>query len=150
MSAMRSLLLAGVLFCACAPNDPFVGTYNVTVSGTENETAPQNTSRNIAGMGTVAVTQNKERMGYLVTFGENYLCKLIATQSMSAPNELTIADGQSCNISGFTGTTTSAKLSMDTATMTTVTLTVSYTFTYTLLFVNHAGTGTRTFTGPRL
>lgn len=146
----RLLLLALVVASACTPADPFIGTYAVTVTGTENETAPSNQSRTINGMGSLSVSQNKERTGYLVLFGENYLCRLLGTRSMSTPTEIDIPDGQICNISGFNGTTTDAKVTIDAQTMTTATLTVSYSFTYTLLFQNHAGTGTRTFTGTRL
>ena len=146
----RPVLFALVVASACTPADPFVGTYNATVTGMETETAPRSQTRTITGMGTLAVTQNKEQTGYLVTFGENYLCRLLGTRSTATPAEIDIADGQACNISGFTGTTTDAKVTVDTQTMTTATLTVSYSFTYSLLFENHAGTGTRTFTGTRL
>ena len=148
---MRPLLLAGVVFCACTPSNPFVGSYNVMVTGMEMETAPQSSTRTIAGMGSLTVTENKDRNGYVIVFGENsYLCRLVATLASGAPNELAIADGQTCNISGFSGTTTMAKLSMDKDTFTTATLNISYSFTYQLFLVNHAGTGTRTYTGARL
>ena len=149
MSGMRSLALAAFFLCSCAASDPFAGTYNATMTGTENQTAPSMEMRTLSGMGSVSVTQDKERVGYVVLFGENYLCRLKATKSTATPTELEIADGQSCSFSGFTATTTGGKVTMDKDTMTTVTLTVSYSYAYTLIF-NYAGTGTRTYTGGRL
>lgn len=147
---MRSVIVAVMLCTACLGSDPFVGTYNVTVSGTETETAPQNQNRTIAGTGTLAVTLNTDNTGYLVTFGEpDYLCKLVATRSTSTPTRLNITNGP-CNISGFNGTTTDAGVVVDVQTPMTATLTISYSFSYTTQFVNHAGTGTRTYSGVRL
>jgi hypothetical protein len=150
MSAMRSLLLAGVLFCACTPVDPIIGTYGVTVTGSENQTAPTNSTNTISGMGTVSVTADKERVGYLVTFGEAYLCRLRGTKSATTPGEIEITDGQTCQIGGTNASTTDGKVSLDAATSSTVTLTVSYTYSGQVFGINYAGTGTRTYTGSRL
>lgn len=147
---MRLPLFAVLFVSACAAPDPFVATYNVTVTGTDMQTAPSTATNNVTGTGSLAVTTDKELMGYLLTFGqEGYLCRLRATKSTATPPELNITDGQSCAIGAATATTTGGKVTLDTSTMTIGTLTVSYSYSYTLVF-NYAGTGTRTFTGPKL
>ncbi len=146
------LLLLTTLLCGACGSDPFIGTYNVTVTGTETETAPRNAMRTINGLGTVSVSQNKDRNGYIIVLGEpSYLCRLTATRGSSGGGlELDLPGGQTCNVQGYSGTAADAKLTIDPQTLSSVTLTVPYAFTYTATFENHAGTGTRTYTGPRL
>lgn len=147
---MRPLLLAVLFACSCAPADQLVGAYHATVTGMQVQTTPSNSTQTVTGTGTLAVSGDKERMGYVIVFGEDYLCRLRGTKAASTPLVLDIADGQTCEIGGTTATTTDGKVSIDEQTLNTATLSLSYTYSGQAFGINTAGTGTRTFTGPRL
>lgn len=147
---MRPLLLVMIICSACTPLDPLLGTYNVTVTGTDTQTAPTNSTANVTGPGTLAITSDKERVGYVITFGqEGYLCRVKATRNATEPAKLDVPDGQTCIIGGFTATTTDGSVSVDKDTMSIGTLTVAYSYSGQVVF-NVSGTGTRTYSGPRL
>ncbi|MBK7862034.1 MAG: hypothetical protein IPJ65_26125 [Archangiaceae bacterium] len=150
---MRSALIAVALLCSCTPVDNLVGAFNVTVSGMDMQTAPGMSTSTVAGTGTLTVNANKEKTGYVISFGEsNYQCVLTGTRNSAEPLQVDIPDMQTCHIANgnanATAVTTDAKLSLDKATGDTATLTVSYTWTYTNVF-NFSGTGTRTYAGAR-
>ena len=148
---MRPLLFAAVAFVsACASPDALVASFNVTTSGTDTQTAPTNSTAQIGGPGTVAITPTKDMTGYVVTFGQDsYSCALKATRAMSAPFTLEFVTGQTCRFGPTTAVSTTATLSVDRESMSIVTFTVAYSYSGTATFINYAGTGTRTYTGPK-
>jgi hypothetical protein len=147
---MRATLLAVLALCSCTPLDPLIGTFNATVSGADTDTAPTARTTTVSSTATLVVTADKEHVGYLITVAEaNYMCRLKAVKDTSATLQLKLSDGQTCQIGNATATLTSGTLSLDKDTTNTATFTVNYSYAYQLV-VNFAGTGTRTYTGPRL
>src|SRR5262245_45574560 len=106
MGAMRSHLWVALLACACAP-DPFIGSYDAGVTGTDTQTAPTAATSTVSGTGFLAITGSKvDPQTYFLTFGQDgYYCALKATKG-SEPLQLKIADTQSCKVGAFTFITT--------------------------------------------
>src|SRR3954466_7926095 len=97
MRGMRPLLFVVLFACSCTPVDSFVGTYAVTVTGKDTNTAPNTNSTDVTGTGTLAITADKLHDGYFLTFGQvGYLCSLKATKSTAMPTQLDLPDMQTC------------------------------------------------------
>ncbi|MFT3711397.1 MAG: hypothetical protein QM817_27505 [Archangium sp.] len=165
---MRFTLLAVLLAAACAPErhaDPYLGTFNYVMTGTQTETAPIAASDFVYRDGTFAITTGRA-VDYVVTIVDAKapgVCVLSA--NLNEKRDGIVTPGQQCSLSlnsrgtvpltftsgGFTAGTLADPASG------VVTLTVEYTYEgrstslggYGMMdtVIEFAGSGTGTFTG---
>ena len=157
-------LTALVLLVGCGPGvDPLIGTYNLTYTATDTNTAPNTDKSDTTGTGTLTVTANAAMTGYVITAahsnGNPCVIEGTAAEKATAP-EITVKAATTCVfISGSTTTTVTmssgkALLKLnDTRAMDVITLNVAYTYTgvttFGALTFTFAGGGVRTYTGTR-
>ena len=149
---MRTLLiLSAVALCACAP-DYTPGTYDFTLTGTDTETAPRSQTSTPAGGGTMAITVGK-KVDYLITIAQTDAtpCVLEADRNDKG-DAVNITAAQKCTFV-YSGGTVTATINTGTVSVSdkgeTATVNVAYSYAGTIIGINFAGTGTRTYAGPR-
>lgn len=149
---MRSLVLASVLcLCACAP-DPVLGSFTFTLTGTDTETAPRNQTTPSTGTGTLAITTGK-KTDYVVTVAQSDTTPCVLEAEKNDKGDvINIAAGQTCTFTYGTGsvtaTMTSGTLKADEKGEN-ATLAVGYSYAGTTFGISFAGTGVRSYAGPR-
>ncbi len=147
-------LVAMVLLAGCTPTDQLVGSFAFTLSGTETTTAPGNSSSTSTGTGTLAVTHGVAT-DYVVVIAQtdSNPCTLLGSATKDKPTVITISAGQKCQFLYSTGSVTatlgSGSVTLDSMTQNTATLSIDYSYAGTVFGINYAGTGARTYTGPR-
>jgi len=151
----HALVIASLVALAgCASPDPMLGTFTFALTGTDTQTAPNNSSQGVAGSGVLAVTTSKnENVDYVVTAAQNDVGPCVLNFSRNDKGDaLTMAAGQSCTFN-YAGGQVTASMSTGTVSLDdareNMTLTVTYSFSGQTFGFNFAGTGTRTYTGPR-
>lgn len=166
MSAMptRSLLclLTALFIVGCGSVDENIGAYAFTMTGTETQTAPTNNTSTSTASGTISVNATKIDKSYSIVVGQTSMptagCVLNGTRSTTSMYEIDIATGQTCSFQS-TGATTTATISSGKVTITpaqtstdvaNLKIEVSYSYAGNTLLGNFAGTGVRTYAGPRL
>ncbi len=146
--------LVAVVLTGCVPTDQLVGSYAFTLTGLDTTTAPGNSTSTPAGTGTLAVTHGVAA-DYVILIGQtnSNSCMLTGKKNKDKPLLVDVAAGQVCQFLYSTGsvtaTLTSGSLTLDASTMNTANLALSYSYTGTVLGINYAGTGNRTYAGPR-
>lgn len=149
---MRSLpVLLALVFTGCAP-DYTLGTFDFTLTGTETETAPRSQTTTSTGTGLLAITTGK-KADYVLTLAQTDAtpCVLEADRTEKG-DAVNIVAEQKCTFVFASGSVT-ATMSSGTVTASekgeTVSLEVSYSYVGTTFGINFAGTGKRTYAGPR-
>lgn len=144
-----------VLAAGCVPADQLVGSYNFVLTGTDTTTAPSMSSSTPMGTGTLAITHGLTN-DYVVVIAQAdaQSCTLSGTKVANKPLAMTLKADQKCQFANPLGTSTATlttgDLVLDSSTQNQATLTVTYSYSgTTLLNINYAGTGKRTYTGPR-
>ena len=146
--------LVAVVLTGCTPADLLVGSYNVTLSGLDTTTAPGMSTSTPSGTGTVAITHGIAT-DYVLLIGQTTAtaCQLTGKKNKDKAQVIDIAAGQVCQFSYSTGTVTatltSGSVTLDASTMNTASLALSYSYTGSVFGINYAGTGNRTYAGPR-
>jgi hypothetical protein len=140
-----------VALSACAP-DPMLGSFNFTLNGTETETAPRSQTTTSTGAGTLAVTTGKT-VDYVLTVAQTDASPCVLEADRNDKGDVvSITPAQKCTFVFPAGQVTAT---MTTGTVTvsekgeSLTVNVTYTYAGTTLGINFAGTGSRTYTGPR-
>jgi hypothetical protein len=151
---MRSLLLLLPLLAACGP-DPVLGTYNFMVTGMDNQTSPSNSTSTASGAGTIAITKGLMDQNYDITIAQagSTACTIHGTPDPKDALTVDITAGSTCALIAQSGSATATLNAGGTATVKeqSLTMTVSYTYSgTTILNINFAGTGARTYSGPRI
>lgn len=145
-----TLFATAVLLTACGP-DPMIGSYSFTLTGTDTNTAPNNSTSTPSGTGTLAVT-SALMTDYVLTAAQTDAspCVLKGTRGEKAQT-ITIAAEQKCTFV-YAGGQVTATMTSGTATLkdNVMSLEVSYSYAGTTLGINYAGTGKRTYSGPRM
>jgi hypothetical protein len=138
----------------CAP-DPFVGSFNFVLTGSDTTTAPSMSTSTPMGTGTLAITHGLTA-DYVVVIAQSDApsCTLAGTKVANKPLAMTLRADQKCQFTNPLGTSTATlttgDLTLDSSTQNQATLAVAYSYSgTTLLSINFAGTGRRAFTGPR-
>ena len=148
---MRSLALLALLLTACAP-DPVLGTYDFTLTGTETETAPRSQTTASSGTGPMAITTGKTS-DYVVTLAQTDATPCVVNADKTEKGDaINITAGQKCTFV-FAGGNVTATMTTGTVAVSekgeNATVKVNYTYAGTTFGINFAGTGERTYTGPR-
>ena len=146
--------LVAVVLTGCTPTDMLVGSYKVSVSGLDTTTAPGMSTSTPSGTGTVAITHGLAT-DYVILIGQTNAtaCQLTGKKNKDKAQVIDIAAGQVCPFSyssgSVTATLTSGAVTLDASTMNTASLSLAYSYTGSVLGINYAGTGNRTYAGPR-
>ncbi len=163
---MRLAIFAAlVLFVGCGPGiDPLVGSYNFSLTGLDTNTMPNTKTTMPMGTGTIAVTPNAAMTGYVMTTAQTDASPCViegtATEKAASPEINVKADQKCVFVNGNTTVTVTfssgkAVLKLnDTRAADVVTLDVAYAYEGVTslglgVTLNFAGTGKRTYTGPR-
>jgi hypothetical protein len=152
---MRSLLLLLPLLAACGP-DPVLGTFNFMVTGTDNQTTPTTQTSTASGAGTIAITKGLMDQNYDITIAQAgaTACTIHGTPDPKDALTVDITAGSTCALQFAGGNATATMGTNGTATVKQDALTMSVTYTYTgttiILNQTFAGSGSRTYTGPRI
>lgn len=139
---------------ACTPADQLVGTFAFSLSGTDTNTAPNTTSTNPTGTGSLAITQGVAT-DYVMVIAQTDTspCTLTGSKASGKPNVITIGTGQTCQFAypfgSVKATLNTGSVTLDTSTMNTATLAMAYSYAGQVFNINYAGTGNRTYAGPR-
>jgi hypothetical protein len=149
---MRSSLLLLSLCAACSSVDPLIGTFNFTLTGSDTQTAPTSGTNPASGNGSVAITHGVAVDSYDITVAQvnSTACTVKGMQNDKDPLTIDITTMQTCSFASGTGSVT-ATFTSGSATVKedTLTLQVGYSYAGTSFGINFAGTGSRTYTGPR-
>ena len=146
--------LVAVVLTGCTPADLLVGSYNFTLSGTDTTTAPGMSTSTPTGTGTLAITHGVAT-DYVIVIGQtnSSACQLTGKKNKDKAQVIDIAAGQVCQFLYSTGsvtaTLTSGFVTLDSSTMNSATLALAYSYTGSVLGITYAGTGSRTYVGPR-
>lgn len=147
---MRSLVLVALALTGCAQPDLVPGTFNFTLTGTETETAPRNQITATSGSGTITTGKTSD---YVITLAQTDATPCVVNADRTEKGDaINITAGQKCTFF-FSGGNVTATMSTGTVSVSekgeNATVKVTYTYAGTTIGINFAGTGERTYTGPR-
>lgn len=149
---MRSLpALLALALLGCAP-DPVLGTYDFTLTGSETETAPRNQTTATNGTGFLAITTGKAA-DYVITVAQSDATPCVVDAERTEKGDaINVTAGQKCTFI-FGGGNLTATMTSGTVVASekgeNITVKVDYSYTGTTFGINFAGTGTRSYVGPR-